>query len=181
MFGQSAVDLEAKRAGCRQCNHLWSEKLEKFVLTRLNRHLDSLLDHIITILVGEVLLKRPRLHDFCDHLASNIGTRALKALLDDIGGEFFLAESEQRTKQLFTDNGPHVRNLHVQNVLNHIVGIRVLHKNPRVPRYRLCQESLLLWVSCINALLHYAASMHVTGDLFTVRDHGVINELFVVR
>ena len=91
MFGQSAVNLEAKSAGRSQCDHLWSEKLEEFALTRLNRHLDSLLDHIIAILVGEVLLKRPRLHDLCDHLASNVGASALKALLNDIGGELFLA------------------------------------------------------------------------------------------
>ena len=82
---------------------------------------------------------------------------------------------------MFTDNGAHIRKLHVQNVLNHIVGISVLHENPGVPRNRLCQELLLLWISRINALLHNAASMHVTGDLFTVRDHGIINELFVAR
>ena len=67
---------------------------------RFHGHLDGLLDDVVAILICEVVLERPGFHDFGDHLAANVRTCALQALLDNVRGELFLAQSEQRTEQL---------------------------------------------------------------------------------
>ena len=41
------------------------------------------------------------------------------------------------------------------------------------------QELLLLGVRCVDALLHDAATVHVTGDQSTIHDHGIVDELLV--
>ena len=61
---------------------------------RFHGHLYGLLDHVVAVLVRKVVLERPSLHDLGNHLAADVGTRALQALLDDVRGELFLAQRE---------------------------------------------------------------------------------------
>ena len=46
-------------------------------------------------------------------------------------------------------------------------------------RYRLRQALLLGRVRGVDALLHDTAAVHVAGNLSTVLDHGIVDELFV--
>lgn len=61
--------------------------------------------------------------------------------------------------------------------LNYIVAERILYKHQCLHGNLMRQSFLLVFVSCINTLLHYTTAMFVTSDLNTLPHHGVVEKL----
>lgn len=68
----------------------------------------------------------------------------------------------------------------VENVLDDIIGIRILDKNACILCDGQHKELLLLWVCRVDAFLHDAASVHMAGDRATVFHHCIVDELLIL-
>ena len=179
LFHESSIDLEAKVARSGQGSHLWLEQLEELSLFWLNCNLNSLLNDIITILVGQVLFERACFHNLIDHLRADHGICTLKTLFNNIRRELFLAENEKLTEKLLSYDSANLRNLEVQDILNNIVGKSIFHEFSSMLSYRHCEGFFLLDVGCINTFLHNAATMHVTGYVTSISHHCLVDKLLI--
>lgn len=80
---------------------------------------------------------------------------------------------------MFSDDNTHFGNVQVEDVLDNVVGKRVFHEDLGVNCDAHSQLRALGRVSCINALLHDATAVLVTGNVVAVLHHGLVNELCV--
>jgi hypothetical protein len=72
-----------------------------------------------------------------------------------------------------------MRHFQAEHILNHVVGERVSNEEPRVSSDCHRQRLLLVFVGCIDAFLHQAAPVLVTGNLLTLQFQNVKDKLFV--
>ena len=66
---------------------------------------------------------------------ADLRARTLKTLFDDVRREFLLAQNEQLSEELLANLYADLGYLEVQDVLNHIVGVRIFDKYTRVSGY----------------------------------------------
>lgn len=105
----------------------------------------------------------------------------LKALFNDIRRELFPSQGEEDSEKLLSYLYIDLHVFKFKDVLDNIVAIWVLNEDSCVLRYLKSECDLLHRVSAIDALLHNAAAVLVTGNLNALSDHSIINELVELR
>ena len=119
------------------------------------------------------------LHNLSDHFGSDARTSHFETLFNYVRTELLPTERKQRPKEVFADNDADFGNVQVEDVLDDVVGKRVLDENLGVDGNAHGELGALGGVGCVNALLHDAAAVLVTGNLVAVLHHGLVNELRV--
>jgi hypothetical protein len=140
--------------------------------------LETLLDYIVSKVVNQKIeVLAFVLHQAFDNCLVLLVGVVFQTLFDDIRAELLLREVYQVAHELLTYNFVDFSIFELEHKLNHIVGKRILYESESVIGYLEHQRFLLSLRPCVNAFLHNTASMFVAGDLDTLLDHSVEQEL----
>lgn len=102
-------------------------------------------------------------------------------LFDDVGAKLLYGKSTNVSRKLTDYRVAEAVIVEVQNVLDHVVTIRILNKGERIIGDLVDELHALMIGRVVNTTLQDAASVSVRGNFYTIGCNSIVDELVVIR
>lgn len=173
------VDLIAEIPASGKLGKFWLQALEELTEQRLLRNSKGFLYNVVSILIHQIRVVGLCLEDFKYHLLFELGSYDFETLLNHVAGKLLERKIKDAAKKLLPNFLANLGAfLHIEHILDYIVGIGVPYETLGVSGNSHHQFKLFCSFGSINALLHEAATVLVARDLLALACETAEDKLF---